>query len=76
MRLAPLRCSCLCHGCNQSGLSHNVQELAHRDIAFENLMAQPERELQALADLLDLSGQVMLFATINDTVMSNWQTLV
>ena len=34
-----------------------MQELAHRDVAFENIMSQPEVELHALAEQLDLVHQ-------------------
>ena len=34
------------------------QALAHRDIAFEKIIAQPQAELQALAEELGMSQQV------------------
>lgn len=35
-----------------------VQEVAGKDIAYEKIMAEPEVQLQILADALDVGGKV------------------
>lgn len=39
--------------------SYIFQDLAHKDVAFEHILSQPEKELEELAGLLDLTHQVI-----------------
>ena len=41
-----------------------IQAVAHRDVAYEDIMGQPQVELQALAEAMHIAKQVCLQAQV------------